>query len=139
MRLGKIHLRTALFAIIPYTLGIVARFFGDWEMNLFLILWFSIFAVSIMIYLIWPLFNFHKSILLQKEACILRINSEINSIISKEKNEDQEVSRLSRLITIRAFVDEANTWPFEVKKIVGLFSAVLIPLLSVAFEIFSRR
>lgn len=139
MRLGKIHIRTALFAVIPYMLGIIARFFGEWEINLLLISWISIFAGSIIVYLFWPIYNIHITIKTEKENKLLEINQSMNLLLAEKSLSREQARELRDLIQIRDFLEDINTWPFELKKIIGLFSAILLPLLTIIVEIMTRK
>ena len=139
MRLGKIHIRTALFAVIPYMLGIIARFFGNWEINLLLISWVSVFAGSIIVYLFWPIYNIHSTLKTEKENKLLEVNKRMNSLLGNPELKREITEELRDLIQIRDFLEDVNTWPFELKKIIGLFSAILLPLLTIIIEIMVRK
>lgn len=132
--LGKILLQTALFAVIPYIMGISARQFGDWNFNSYLIGWFACFGIAILTYLFWPIYNIHSAMAREKDQKLRFFTVELNAMLSKGSLEKSSVYNIKNLIEIRNHLHSFNTWPFEMNKVIGLMTAVVIPMVSVIID-----
>jgi len=136
--IGKVHLKTCVIGIAPLCLGVLAKMFGDWSWELRVILWYSSFAVVIILYIYWPMLNIHflmkqdverQTSLIQRklrETLIdVKTNQSVRSIISLNELKELEKSILSE-----------STWPFDPKNISAIFSAIGFPILLMLFEKF---
>lgn len=129
--IGKIHLRTCILAIVPLFLGVIAKLFGDWSWEIRVVLWYSSFAIAIIVYIYWPMLNIHR--LMQED-----IERQTNLIQKKlqdtlvEINTNQSVRSVIRLNELRELersVSNESTWPFDPKSISAVFFAIVFPIL----------
>lgn len=132
--LGKILLQTALFAVIPYIMGLTARQLGDWNFNGYLIAWFACFGLAILIYLFWPIYNIHSAMAREKDQKLRFFTVELNAMLSKGSLEKSSIYNIKNLIEIRNHLHSFNTWPFEMNKVIGLMTVVVIPMASVVID-----
>lgn len=132
--LGKFILRTTLFAIIPYVCSITARHIGGWNFGSLLIVWFSLFGISILFYLFWPIYNIHKAMIREKDRKLNLISGELNSLLGNSRLERENIQKIRNLLEIRGNLEQTNTWPFDMNKAVGILSALVIPLASILID-----
>jgi len=132
--LGKFILRTTLFAIIPYVCSITARHIGGWNFGSLLVVWFSMFGVSILFYLFWPIYNIHKAMIREKDRKLNLISGELNSLLGNARLERENIQKIRNLLEIRGHLEQTNTWPFDMNKAVGILSALVIPLASILID-----
>lgn len=132
--LGKFILQTALFAVIPYICSITARHIGGWNFGSLLALWFSLFGVAILFYLFWPIYNIHRAMVREKDRKLNLLSHELNELLSGNRLDQDKIHKLRNLLEIRMHLHETNTWPFDMNKVIGLLSAVLIPMASIMID-----
>lgn len=136
--LGKLLLRTALFVVIPYFLGIFARQIGGWNFNLPLIGWFGCFGVGILFYLFYPIYNIHRAMIREKDRKLGMVAVELNQYLGRGRIERENVFAIKNLIEIRNHIQDVNTWPFDMNKVAGLLSALVIPMASIIIDRFMK-
>jgi hypothetical protein len=131
MELGSLHLKTSLLAIFPLILGVIAKLIGDWSWGTPVLIWYSSFAILIMIYIYLPLVNVRAMIKMdiQKQvntlqSKILLINQEI-----KYKPNLRKYIELNELRSLEKSILNQNTWPFEPKNISAIFFAIIVPII----------
>ncbi len=132
--LGKFILQTTLFAVIPYVCSIVARHIGGWNFGSLLAVWFGLFGVAILFYLFWPIYNIHRAMIREKDRKLNLISHELNELLSGKGLDHDKIHKLRNLMEIRTHLHEINTWPFDMNKVVGLLSAVIIPMASILVD-----
>ncbi len=132
--LGRFILQTTLFAVIPYVFSITARHIGGWNFSPLLLLWFSLFGISILFYLFWPIYNIHKAMIREKDSKLNLISSQLNALLSSRQLEPGTIQQIRYLMEIRAHLHDTNTWPFDMNKVIGLLSALVIPLASIVID-----
>ncbi len=132
--LGKFILQTTLFAVLPYISSIVARRIGGWNFGSLLALWFGLFGIAILFYLFWPIYNIHRAMVREKDRKLNLLSLELNELLSGQKLEHERIHMLRNLMEIRTHLHEINTWPFDMNKVVGLLSAVIIPMASILLD-----
>lgn len=136
--LGKTLLRTALFVVIPYFLGIFARQIGGWNFNFALIGWFAAFGVGILFYMFYPIYNIHRAMIREKDRKLSLVAVELNKLLSRDSIERENIHNVKNLIEIRNHLQDINTWPFDMNKVVGLLSALVIPMASILIDRFMK-
>lgn len=129
--LGKFILQTAFFAVIPYICSITARQIGGWNFGSLLSVWFGAFGMAILFYLFWPIYNIHRAMVREKDRKLNLVSLELNRLLSGQGIEHESVHNLRNLLEIRNHLHEINTWPFDMSKVIGLLSAVVIPMVSI--------
>jgi len=132
--LGKFILQTTLFAVIPYICSITARHIGGWNFSSLLSVWFALFGISILFYLFWPIYNIHRAMIREKDRKLNLVSYELNSLLSRPRLERENIHKVRNLLEIRNYLHEINTWPFDMNKVVGLLSAVIIPMASILVD-----
>ncbi len=132
--LGKFILQTTLFAVLPYISSIVARRIGGWNFGSLLALWFGLFGIAILFYLFWPIYNIHRAMVREKDRKLNLLSLELNELLSGQRLEHERIHMLRNLMEIRTHLHEINTWPFDMNKVVGLLSAVIIPMASILLD-----
>lgn len=132
--LGKFILQTTLFAVIPYICSITARHIGGWNFSSLLSVWFALFGISILFYLFWPIYNIHRAMIREKDRKLNLVSYELNSLLSRPRLEKENIHKVRNLLEIRNYLHEINTWPFDMNKVVGLLSAVIIPMASILVD-----
>lgn len=132
--LGKFILQTAFFAVIPYICSILARRIGGWNFGSLLAMWFGLFGLAILVYLFWPIYNIHRAMVREKDRKLSLISFELNELLSGQRLEQERIHKLRNLMEIRTYLHDINTWPFDMNKVIGLLSAVIIPLASVLVD-----
>lgn len=132
--LGKFILQTTLFAVLPYICSITARHIGGWNFSSLLSLWFSLFGIAILFYLFWPIYNIHRAMIREKDRKLNLVSNELNSLLARPRLEKENIHKVRNLLEIRNYLHEINTWPFDMNKVVGLLTAVIIPLVSVLVD-----
>lgn len=137
-QLGKLLLRTALFVAIPYFLGIFARQIGGWNFNLALIGWFAGFGIAILFYLFYPIYNIHLAMIREKDRKLSLVAVELNRYLGTEGIERENIQPVKNLIEIRTHLQDINTWPFDMNKVAGLLSALVIPMASIIIDRFMK-
>jgi hypothetical protein len=133
-QLGKLVLRTALFVVVPYFLGIFARQIGGWNFSLALISWFACFGIAILFYVFYPIYNIHCAMIREKDKKLGLVDRELNKLLSRECVDRENVHNIRNLIEIRGHLQNINTWPFDMNKVVGLMSALVIPMVSILID-----
>ncbi|WP_298238074.1 hypothetical protein [uncultured Algibacter sp.] len=130
-KIGSIHLKTSVLAIIPFFLGVVAKLIGDWSWELPIVLWYASFAIAIIIYIYWPLLNVHgfMSYDIENQLAIVqnKIRNKLNDI-----EIDPSSSNFTKLNELRALENSIagqNTWPFDTKSLSAIFAAIIAPIL----------
>jgi len=132
--LGKFILQTTLFAVIPYVCSIVARHIGGWNFGSLLAVWFGMFGVAILFYLFWPIYNIHRAMIREKDRKLNLISHELNELLSGRSLDHDKIHKLRNLMEIRTHLHDINTWPFDMNKVIGLLSAVIIPMASILVD-----
>lgn len=132
--LGKFILQTTLFAVIPYVCSITARHIGGWNFGSLLVVWFGLFGVSILFYLFWPIYNIHRAMVREKDRKLNLISLELNGLLSRSQLEKENIHKIRNLMEIRSHLQAINTWPFDMNKVIGLLSALVIPLASILID-----
>lgn len=132
--LGKFILQTTLFAVIPYVCSIVARHIGGWNFGSLLAVWFGMFGVAILFYLFWPIYNIHRAMIREKDRKLNLISHELNELLSGRSLDHDKIHKLRNLMEIRTHLHDINTWPFDMNKVIGLLSAVIIPMASILID-----
>ncbi|GAB4268111.1 MAG: hypothetical protein Kow0029_03190 [Candidatus Rifleibacteriota bacterium] len=131
---GKILLKTALFIVIPYFLGIFARQIGGWNFSIPLIIWFGALGAGILFYIFYPMYNIHKAMIREKDRKLSLVAIELNKLLAGETIERRNIHNIKNLIEIRAHLQDINTWPFDMNKVAGILSALAIPMVSVLID-----
>lgn len=132
--LGKFILQTTLFAVIPYICSITARHIGGWNFSSLLSVWFALFGISILFYLFWPIYNIHRAMIREKDRKLNLVSCELNNLLSRPRLEKENIHKVRNLLEIRNYLHEINTWPFDMNKVVGLLSAIIIPMASILVD-----
>jgi hypothetical protein len=136
--LGKMLLKTALFVVIPYFLGIFARQIGGWNFNLALIGWFACFGAAILFYLFYPIYNIHHAMIREKDRKLGLVAVELNQYLGRGQIERENIFAIKNLIEIRNHIHSVDTWPFDMSKVAGLLSALVIPMASILIDRFMK-
>jgi hypothetical protein len=130
-QIGVIHLRSAILAILPLGLGILAKFFGDWEINIFVIAWYAVFALLITVYIFWPMENIHYLLKKDRDIQIIAIQMKIRKKL-EEVSENLSSSNLVKISELRELEKKTSlqkTWPFDTKGIWLVFLTVMFPFI----------
>lgn len=136
--LGKMLLKTALFVVIPYFLGIFARQIGGWNFNLALIGWFACFGAAILFYLFYPIYNIHHAMVREKDRKLGLVAVELNQYLGRGQIDRENIFPIKNLIEIRNHIHSVDTWPFDMNKVAGLLSALVIPMASILIDRFMK-
>jgi len=133
---GRLHLKTILLAITPYILGIGARMIGDWEWHLGNYLWFGGFGLIIILYIYWPLFNIHLIMDDDKENQLDKIRAQLKvaSFEATSHPSSLNLNRFFELTQLENSLKDKPTWPFDTKNIIGVFLAVIFPLIMMIID-----
>ncbi|WP_299210662.1 hypothetical protein [uncultured Dokdonia sp.] len=130
-QIGVIHLRSAILAILPLGLGILAKFFGDWEINNMVIGWYTFFGILIIIYIFWPMENIHNLLKKDRDIQIIAIQMKIRKKLD-EVNVNLSSSNLLKISNLRELEKKTSlqkTWPFDTRGIWLVFLATLFPII----------
>lgn len=130
-QIGAIHLRSAILAILPLGFGILAKLFGDWEINKYVIAWYILFTIFIVIYIFWPMENIHYLLKKDRDVQIIAIQMKIREKLD-EVNDNLSSSTLAKISDLRELEKKTSlqrTWPFDTKGIWLVFLAVLFPII----------
>jgi hypothetical protein len=136
--LGKLVLQSALFVIIPYSLGIFARQIGEWNFGFSLIAWFGCFGIGFLFYLFYPIYNIHRAMRREKEKKLSLVSVELNNLLSGGYISHEHIHKVKDLIEIRSHLQSVNTWPFDMNKVAGLLSALVIPMASILIDLYLK-
>ena len=136
--LGKLVLQSALFVIIPYSLGIFARQIGEWDFGFSLIAWFGCFGIGFLFYLFYPIYNIHRAMKREKEKKLSLVSVELNNLLSGGYISHEHIHKVKDLIEIRSHLHSINTWPFDMNKVAGLLSALVIPMISIFIDLYLK-
>lgn len=132
--LGKLVLRTALFVVIPYFLGIFARQIGGWNFSIALIGWFASFGIAILFYVFYPILNIHHAMIREKDKKLSLVAKELNLLLSRNSIDRENIYNIKNLIEIQGHIHRINTWPFDMNNLIGLMSALVIPMVSILID-----
>ncbi|HMM60500.1 MAG TPA: hypothetical protein PKC25_10280, partial [Candidatus Rifleibacterium sp.] len=88
----------------------------------------------ILFYLFWPIYNIHRAMIREKDRKLNRISHELNELLSGKGLDHDKIHKLRNLMEIRTHLHEINTWPFDMNKVIGLLSAVIIPMASILID-----
>ncbi|MBE0676951.1 MAG: hypothetical protein IH591_20010 [Bacteroidales bacterium] len=136
LNIGHVHIRTSVLAIVPLFLGVVARLFGKWAWEPLHILWYSAFALIIILYFFWPLNNIHKIMSDYRDEQLHVIHKKIQNILFEiSRNPDSSnFSKLNEYKMIENTISNQNTWPFDTKSISFATIAVIFPVVLMIVE-----
>ena len=81
--IGSIHLKTSIIAIVPFFLGVIAKFIGDWSWEILIVLWYASFAVLIIFYIYWPMVNVHKLMKSDVENQVSIVQTKIQKLLKE--------------------------------------------------------
>ncbi len=136
MYLGKVHLKTSLLVLVPFILGIIARNIGLWDFGIVITVWFTFFGLSILLYILWPLYNIHMKMHYEKTYRLNQLAQEINSIfkIDEKSLSSDKLMSLKELLELENHLKNVNSWPFDLNNVLGLFTAVIVPILIMVID-----
>lgn len=134
--LGSIHLKTATVAITPYLFGFAARMVGDWSWHVMAILWYGFFGIILMLYLFWPILNIHNLLLREKTKRLRKIYADIDMWVGNatDDSSSENLIRVKELMELETKIKGINSWPFDAKNLIGVLSAVILPLVFMVIE-----
>ncbi len=130
-RIGKIHLKTSILAIVPLFLGVIAKLFGNWSWELMIILWYGSFALAIVVYIYWPMLNIHRIMKkdLERQTTLIQKKLQETLIDINTSQSVRSVVRLNELRELEKSIMNEPTWPFDPKSISAAFFAIVFPIL----------
>jgi hypothetical protein len=70
----------------------------------------------------------------EKDKKLGLVARELNKLLSRECVDRENVHNIRNLIEIRGHLQNINTWPFDMNKVVGLMSALVIPMVSILID-----
>lgn len=134
--IGNVHLKSALLAIVPLFLGVIAKLFGSWSWDFLIILWYGSFAVIIIIYIYWPMLNIHRMMREDVESQVSIIQKKIQTILVEINSNpsSRNLYKLNELRKLEKSVSDQNTWPFDSKNISAIFFAIILPIILMAID-----
>jgi hypothetical protein len=130
-QIGIIHLRSAVLAIVPLSLGILAKSYGNWEVNTAVIGWYILFGLLIFVYIFWPMENIHNLLKKDREIQIIAIQMKIRKKLD-EVNVNLSSSNLVKISELRELERKTSlqrTWPFDTRGVWLVFIAILFPII----------
>ena len=134
--IGQIHLKTTVLAIVPLFLGVIAKFFGTWNWDLLIIIWYVSFAIIIVGYIYIPMLHIHKLMkwdidnqinLIQKKTQRILIDINYNP-------SSRNFTKLNELRELENSISSQNTWPFDFKSLSAAFVAIIFPILLIIID-----
>lgn len=70
----------------------------------------------------------------EKDRKLNLLSIELNELLSGQRLGQERIHMLRNLMEIRTHLHEINTWPFDMNKVIGLLSAVIIPMASILVD-----
>lgn len=137
-KIGGIHLKTSVLAIIPFFLGVVAKLIGNWSWELPIVLWYASFAIAIIIYIYWPVLNVHGFMSYDIENQLSIVQNKIrNKLADIERDpSSSNFAKLNELRVLENSIAGQNTWPFDTKSLSAIFAAVIAPIILMVIDKF---
>lgn len=134
--IGKIHLKTTILAIVPLFLGVIAKFFGDWNWNLLIIVWYVLFAIIIIFYIYIPMLHIHNLMKWDIDSQIEIIHKKIQSILIEINfnPSSRNFIKLNELRALEKSISSQNTWPFDFKSLSAAFIAIIFPIMLIVID-----
>ncbi len=137
-KIGSIHLKTSVLAIFPFLLGVVAKLFGDWSWEFLVIMWYLVFAIAIIVYIYWPMWNVHNYMDFDMENQLSIVQEKIRSKLSEIKIDpsSSNFAKLNELRALESSISGQNTWPFSTKSLSAVFAALIAPIILMLIDKF---
>lgn len=134
--IGQLHLKTAVLAIVPLFLGVIAKFIGTWSWDILNIMWYSSFAIIIIIYIYWPMMHIHKLMQDNIEGQLKIVQGKIVLLLGDINSNptSRNLNQLYQLRDLEKTILAQNTWPFEMKSISAAFIAIIFPILLIIID-----
>ncbi|MBT8316236.1 MAG: hypothetical protein HKP59_01275 [Lutibacter sp.] len=134
--IGSIHLKSAMITIVPFFLGVVAKFIGDWSWEFLIILWYSSFAILIIFYIYWPMLNIHNLMQTDVDNQVLKVKLKIQKKLKELDSypSSRNFMKLNELRDLENKLSSQNTWPFDLKSISAAFVAIIFPILLIIID-----
>lgn len=138
--LGYLLLKFSFCGVIVYSLWISAILYSPLAKNFnnpIILLWIITLGIIILSYFIIPQYKIHKIMVNEKHEKLRKLSSHSDEAIEPvtkgptAKNTD----RLRGLLEIQQHLNGIEDWPFNMKSIISLLSAVIIPILAVIINI----
>ena len=130
-KIGKLHLRSAILAIVPLSFGIIAKIYGDWVINSEVIWFYIFFAGLIITYIFWPMENIHQLLKKDREVQIIAIQMKIRKKLDEINFNlsSTNFSKISELRELEKRTSRQRTWPFDTQGLWIVFVAVIFPII----------
>lgn len=130
-KIGAMHLKTSILAVCPLALGISAKIIGNWTINELVIIFYSVFALAIIIYIYWPMVNIHHMMKRDVDVQILAIQKKIRQKLNEIESNPSSSNfvKINELRKLEMATTRQNTWPFDPKSLWAIFLAVIFPII----------
>jgi hypothetical protein len=74
----------------------------------------------------------------EKEKKLSLVSVELNNLLSGGYISHEHIHKVKDLIEIRSHLQSVNTWPFDMNKVAGLLSALVIPMASILIDLYLK-
>ncbi len=130
-KIGSIHLKTSVLAVIPFFLGVIAKLIGNWSWDLPIVLWYVSFAIAILFYIYLPIINIHNYMTFDLENQKSKVQRKIrNKLGDIDKDpSSSNFSKLNELRVLESSISNQNTWPFDTKGLTAVLGTVILPII----------
>ena len=138
--IGHMFLRFSFCVIVAYSLWVFALLCSPLNKYLtdpVILFWVVPFGLVVLLYFIIPQYKIHEIMIKEKHKKIRKFSTHLDEAMELVTNDPttKNINRLRELFEIQQQLNGMEDWPFNMKSIIFLLSAIFIPLLAIVINI----
>jgi hypothetical protein len=138
--LGSAYLKMSLAISVSFLLIVITAMLAPFENNYIVLIWLGIAALLIFGFFLLPQVGIHQVMATEKTNRMAGFANHLEEAMERTlKNPSAEnMQRLKELFEVQNHLKAMNDWPFDLNSIWQLLTALIIPIILAAIEIFFK-
>jgi hypothetical protein len=138
--LGSSFLKMSLSIAVSFILIVLAAIVAPFENNIIVLIWLGLAAILIFGFFLLPQVGIHRVMVNEKTNRMSGFTNHLEEAMDRTlKNPSAEnMQRLKELFEVQNHLKGMNEWPFDLTSIWQLLTALIIPIILAAIEIFFK-
>jgi hypothetical protein len=138
--LGSAYLKMSLAISLSFLLIVIVAMLAPFENNYIVLIWLGIAALLIFGFFLLPQVGIHQVMATEKTNRMAGFANHLEEAMERTLKDPsaENMQRLKELFEVQNHLKAMNDWPFDLNSVWQLLTALIIPIMLAAIEIFFK-
>ncbi len=138
--LGSSYLKMSMAISVSFVLIVLTAIVAPFEKNIIVLIWLGVAAFLIFAFFLLPQVGIHRVMVNEKTNRMAGFTKHLEETMDRTLKDPsaENMQRLKELFEVQNHLKGMNEWPFDLTSIWQLLTALIIPIILAAIEIFFK-